>query len=326
MRATVGAPEAGPRRRNASGDGAPSTPSPRPTRGRRGGPRAVTWYAPWLFLLPISILFVVFFLWPAVLAVQLAFYDYSVIRPPELVGLDNFRRMVGDERFWRAALNSVLYMVGMIPLNVVIPLVLAVMVNQKIRAIGAFRAIYYLPAITSMVAVAIAWRYVYNDAGIINWLFQAFGITEQPIQFLLSTEWALPSILFIEAWKQMGTYMLIYLAGLQAISSDVYEAATIDGATTIQQFLRITVPLTIPYVAVVLTLTMESASKVFTSVFVLTGGGPDDSTMSLGYYIWSLAFQRFEMGYASAIALVLWGVLILLAIMNFRVSRSRYDV
>lgn len=267
-----------------------------------------------------------FFLWPAVLAVQLAFYDYSVIRPAELVGFDNFRRMMGDERFWRATLNSLLYMVGMIPLNVVIPLVLAVMVNQKIRAIGAFRAIYYLPAITSMVAVAIAWRYVYNDAGIINWLLQALGISEQPIQFLLSTDWALPSILFIEAWKQMGTYMLIYLAGLQAISSDVYEAATIDGASTVQKFLRITVPLTIPYVAVVLTLTMESASKVFTSVFVLTGGGPDDSTMSLGYYIWSLAFQRFEMGYASAIALVLWGALILLAILNFRVSRSRYDV
>lgn len=286
----------------------------------------MTWYAPWLFLLPIAILFVVFFLWPAVLAVQLAFYDYSVIRPAELVGFDNFRRMVNDERFWRATLNSLLYMVGLIPLNVVIPLVLAVMVNQKIRAIGAFRAIYYLPAITSMVAVAIAWRYVYNDAGVVNWILQAFGVTDQPIQFLLSTEWALPSILFIEGWKQMGTYMLIYLAGLQAISSDVYEAATIDGANTVQKFLRITVPLTIPYVAVVLTLTMESASKVFTSVFVLTGGGPDDSTMSLGYYIWSLAFQHFEMGYASAIALVLWGALILLAILNFRVSRSRYDV
>lgn len=326
MRATTTVPEAGPRRRAASGDGDPRPTAPPPTRRRRGGPRAVTWYAPWLFLLPIAILFAVFFLWPAVLAVQLAFYDYSVIRPAELVGFDNFRRMINDERFWRAALNSLLYMVGMIPLNVVIPLVLAVMVNQKIRAIGAFRAIYYLPAITSMVAVAIAWRYVYNDAGIINWILQAFGITEQPIQFLLSTDWALPSILFIEAWKQMGTYMLIYLAGLQAISSDVYEAATIDGANTVQKFLRITVPLTIPYVAVVLTLTMESASKVFTSVFVLTGGGPDDSTMSLGYYIWSLAFQRFEMGYASAIALVLWGALILLAMLNFRVSRSRYDV
>ena len=325
MRTAVTPPEAGTRRRTP-GDGDPGPSAPPPRRRQQRGPRAVSWYTPWLFLLPIAILFVVFFLWPAVLAVQLAFYDYSVIRPAELVGLDNFRRMLGDERFWRAALNSLLYMVGLIPLNVVIPLVLAVMVNQKIRAIGAFRAIYYLPAITSMVAVAIAWRYVYNDAGIVNWVLQAFGITEQPIQFLLSTDWALPSILFIEAWKQMGTYMLIYLAGLQAISSDVYEAATIDGANTVQKFLRITVPLTIPYVAVVLTLTMESASKVFTSVFVLTGGGPDDSTMSLGYYIWSLAFQRFEMGYASAIALVLWAVLIVLAMLNFRVSRSRYDV
>ena len=325
MRTAVTPPEAGTRRRTPA-DGEPGPSAPPPRRRQQRGPRAVSWYTPWLFLLPIAILFVVFFLWPAVLAVQLAFYDYSVIRPAELVGLDNFRRMLGDERFWRAALNSLLYMVGLIPLNVVIPLVLAVMVNQKIRAIGAFRAIYYLPAITSMVAVAIAWRYVYNDAGIVNWVLQAFGITEQPIQFLLSTDWALPSILFIEAWKQMGTYMLIYLAGLQAISSDVYEAATIDGANTVQKFLRITVPLTIPYVAVVLTLTMESASKVFTSVFVLTGGGPDDSTMSLGYYIWSLAFQRFEMGYASAIALVLWAVLIVLAMLNFRVSRSRYDV
>lgn len=124
----------------------------------------------------------------------------------------------------------------------------------------------------------------------------------------------------------MGSYMLIYLAGLQAIPSELYEAAKVDGAGAWRRFFAITVPMMVPYLAVTLTLEMQDATQVFTSVFVLTDGGPSDATMSLGYYIWSLAFQRFEMGYASAISMVLWVVLVLMALLNYRVTKARYDV
>lgn len=301
-------------------DGPRAAPQP-----RRRGIRMTPWYVPYLFVLPIMALFAVFFVWPAVLAVQLSFYDYSIIKPTVWVGFENFTRMLGDARFWRSALNSLGYLVGLIPLTVVIPLVLAVLVNQKLRGMGAFRFLYYLPVVTSMVAVAIAWRYVFHDAGIINWFLQGLGIIDQPIQFLLDKTWALPALIVVEGWKSMGTYMLIYLAGLQAIPSELYEAARVDGASATNRFFQITVPLMVPYVAVTMVLVMQGATQVFTSVFVLTNGGPSDSTMSLGYYIWSLAFQRFEMGYASAISMVLWIVLVLLAVLNYRVTRARYQ-
>lgn len=313
------------RRRVSEPGGGLSNPLPGRSRpARRRGIARTAWWVPYLFMAPVLILFVVFFAWPAVLALQLSFYDYSIIRPTEWVGLDNFTRMIGDTRFWHATLNSLGYMVGLLPLTVGLPLVLAVLVNQKLRAIGMYRFLYYLPVVTSMVAVAIAWRYVFHDAGVLNWMLQAVGITDQPIQFLLDKNWALPALIVVEGWKSMGSYMLIYLAGLQAIPSELYEAATVDGAGMWRRFFSITVPLMVPYLAVTLTLEMQDATQVFTSVFVLTGGGPSDSTMSLGYYIWSLAFQRFEMGYASAISMVLWVVLVLLAVLNYRISKARY--
>lgn len=312
------------RRRTARSGGGHEVPGPGIRSRKRRGPAATNWYVPYLFLAPVLILFLVFFAWPAFLALQLSFYDYSIIRPTEWVGLDNFTRMLGDSRFWHASLNSLGYMVGLLPLTVGLPLLLAVLVNQKLRAIGAYRFFYYLPVVTSMVAVAIAWRYVFHDSGVLNWMLQTVGLIDQPIQFLLDKDWALPSLIAVEGWKSMGSYMLIYLAGLQAIPSDLYEAAKVDGAGMWRRFFAITVPLMVPYLAVTLTLEMQDATQVFTSVFVLTEGGPSDSTMSLGYYIWSLAFQRFEMGYASAISIVLWIVLVLLAALNYRVSKARY--
>lgn len=304
-------------------------------RGRRTGPdatrpsarprlREFRWYVPYLFMAPIMVLFVVFFAWPAVLALQLAFYDYSVVNPTVWVGWDNFVRMMTDPRLGAAVVNSLLYLVGLLPLTVVVPLLLAVLLNQRLRAIGLYRFLYYLPVVTSMVAVAVAWQYVFHDLGILNWLLTSLGVIDQPIQFLLDQDTAIWAIVLVEGWKSMGSYMLIYLAGLQAIPADLYEAAKIDGAGPVRRLLSVTVPLMVPYLLVTVTLEMQDAAQVFTSVFVLTAGGPADSTMSLGYYIWSLAFERFQMGYASAISLVLWLVLIGMAVLNYAVSRSRY--
>ncbi|MFI6388917.1 carbohydrate ABC transporter permease [Nonomuraea sp. NPDC050540] len=281
------------------------------------------WYTPYLFALPALALFGVFFVWPAVTAIQLSFMKYDVVSPPAFVGMDNFVRLLGDEKFWTATLNSVLFLIGLFPLLVVLPLLLAVLVNQKLPGIRTFRMLYYLPVVTSMVAVAVAWEYVFNQQGVLNWILTGAGLLDQPIQYLLDPFWALPALIVVEGWKSMGFYMMIYLAGLQTIDTSLYEAARVDGATAWDRLRRITVPLMIPYIAVAFTMEMLDAMQAFTSVYVMTRGGPQDSTLTLGYYIWSAGFEHYEMGYASAIGLVLWVVMIALAILNHRLTRGK---
>ncbi|MEU7893751.1 sugar ABC transporter permease [Nonomuraea sp. NPDC049152] len=288
--------------------------------GRIPGQR---WYTPYLFALPALALFGVFFVWPALTAVQLSFMEYDVVSPPEFVGLDNFARLVGDPKFWTATLNSVLFLVGLFPLLVVAPLLLAVLVNQKLPGIRTFRMLYYLPVVTSMVAVAVAWEYVFHQQGVLNWILTGAGLLDQPIQYLLDPFWALPALILVEGWKSMGFYMMIYLAGLQTIDGSLYEAARVDGANAWDRLRRITVPLMVPYIAVAITMEMLDAMQAFTSVYVMTRGGPQDATLTLGYYIWSAGFEHYDMGYASAIGLVLWVVMIAMAMLNYRITRGR---
>jgi len=194
------------------------------------------------------------------------------------------------------------------------------LVNIKLPGIRIFRTLYYLPVITSMVAVAIAWRFLLNEQGVINWMLSLVGIPST--SFLLSTRWALPSVVLVEAWKGMGLYMMIYLAGLQAVSGELIEAAKLDGAGWIRRTWHVIVPGMRPVFAVTLTLGMLDAMRAFESVFVLTKGGPQDSTATLGFYIWETAFQKHEMGYASAVGLFLWAIMIALAFLNLLVTRE----
>ncbi|MCG5220811.1 carbohydrate ABC transporter permease [Streptosporangium sp. KLBMP 9127] len=281
------------------------------------------WYTPYLFPLPALALFGVFFAWPAVTAIQLSFYEYDVVSPPVFVGMENFVRLIGDDRFWGALANSMLFLVGLFPLLVVIPLLLAVLVNQKLPGIKTFRMLFYLPVVTSMVAVAVAWNYVFHQQGVLNWILTGAGLLDQPVQYLLDPVWALPALILVEGWKSMGTYMMIYLAGLQTIPTNLYEAAKVDGATSWHRLRHITVPLMIPYIAVSMTMAMLDAMQVFTSVYVMTQGGPQDSTLTLGYYIWSAAFEQYDMGYASSMGLVLWVLLIVMAFVNYRLTKGR---
>ncbi|TMR99723.1 carbohydrate ABC transporter permease [Nonomuraea basaltis] len=281
------------------------------------------WHTPYLFAIPALILFGVFFAWPAVTAIQLSFLEYDVVSPPVFVGVDNFVRLVGDGRFWTALLNSVLFLAGMFPLLVVVPLLLAVLVNQKLPGIRTFRMIYYLPVVTSMVAVGVAWEYVFHQQGVLNWMLTGAGLLDEPIQYLLDPFWALPAVILIEGWKSMGFYMMIYLAGLQTIPANLYEAAKVDGAMAFHRLRHITVPLMVPYIAVAVTVEMLDAMQAFTSIYVMTRGGPQDATLTLGYYIWSAAFEHYEMGYASAMGIVLWVLMIVMAVLNHRITRGR---
>lgn len=279
--------------------------------------------APYLFLLPGLVLFGVFFAWPAVLAVEASFTDYSIIHPVHWVGLANFRELLHDPQFHGALEHSVIVMAGLLPFSIVIPMALAVLVNSKLRGIQLFRAAYFLPVVTSMVAVAVAWRFVFDDRGVLNWLLERTGITDGPIHFLLDPHWALASVIVVEGWKGIGTYMMIYLAGLQTVPQELYEAARIDGANAWQRFTRLTMPLLRPFLAVGLTIELVNAMQVFTSVYVLTQGGPGDHTSTAGYYVWSEAFQKYRLGYASAAGIVVWVILVALALVNQRVVGRR---
>ncbi|GAB3814972.1 carbohydrate ABC transporter permease [Kribbella italica] len=279
------------------------------------------WYTPYLFMLPGLLMYAAMFAWPAVIAIQLAFSDYDIVSPVRWTGLDNFATLAHDPRFFLALRNSLLFLVMFLPLTVVAPLFLAMLVNVKLRGIQAFRMLYYLPVITSMVAVAVAWRYVFDREGVVNWLLGLAGLG--PIDFLLDRAWALPTVVLLEGWKNMGLFMMIYLAGLQAVPTDQVEAARIDGANARQRLRHVIVPALLPTFAVTLILSMLEAMKAFESVYVLTRGGPLDSTLTLGYYIWSKAFQDYDMGYASAVGLVLWAIMIVIAAANLVVTRRR---
>lgn len=279
------------------------------------------WYTPYLFMLPGIVLFIGMFAWPVVIAIQLAFSHYDIVSPIRPAGFDNFIAMGNDPRFAIALRNSVLFLVMFLPLTVVAPLFLALLVNIKLRAIQTFRMLYFLPVVTSMVAVAVAWRYVFDRAGVVNWFLSLFGVG--PIDFLLDTAWALPTVVLLEAWKNMGLFMMIYLAGLQAVSVDQIEAARIDGANAWQRLVHVIAPALRPTFAVTLIMSMLEAMRAFESVYILTRGGPSDSTLTLGYYIWSKAFQDYEMGYASAVGLVLWAIMIVLSLINLQVTKRR---
>lgn len=282
------------------------------------GQRRVT---PYLFLVPGMLLFAVFIVWPASSAIQLAFYDYDIFDPPTFVGLANFQRLFQSKEFWETFRNSLVYLVGMIPFTVVFPLLLAILVNQKIRAIQFFRTIYFLPVVTSMVAIAVAWNFVYDDLGVINGLLRGIGVINEPIHFLSDQNTAQAAVIFVEGWKVTGTYMMIFLAGLQTIPSDLYEAATVDGAGYWSKLWHVTLPLIRPFMAVALTLEMMGAMQVFTSVYMLTDGGPANRTASLGFFIYKQAFVGNRMGYASAAALVMALFLVLLSTLNHRLGK-----
>ena len=306
-------------------------PGARPRKSRRARRRIehdpgsrvtqARWYTPYLFMFPGLVLFAIVFAWPVLLALQMSVSSYDIITPPTFVGTENFERLLVDPRFHHALRNSVVFLVLYTPLAVVVPLFLAMLVNLKVPGIQSFRVAYFLPVVTSMVAVAVAWRFLLNRAGVVNWLLSLVGLG--PVDFLLDTRWALPTVVAIEGWKNMGFYMMIYLAALQGIPREHLESAKLDGANGWQRLRHIIVPALMPFFAVTLTLGMLEAMKNFETVYIMTRGGPQDATLTLGYYIWHLAFERSQMGYANTVGLFMWALMIVLALLNLTVTRRK---
>jgi putative chitobiose transport system permease protein len=276
---------------------------------------------PYLFLLPAIIALSITIFLPAIQAFSLSFtqYDYDLTQLPRWVGLANFQRLASDRVFWQTIGNTLLYLVGVVPILVIVPLILAIVVNQKLRGIYWFRTAFYTPVVVSMVVAGIAWKALYTNNGIINQFLQQLGFSEG-VPWLTSPQLALWSVMLVTIWKGLGYYMVIYLAGLQAISSELYEAAAIDGSDGWQKHWDITFPLMRPYLMLVAVISAISATKVFEEIYVMTQGGPRNSSKTVVYYLYERAFQDLDVSYACTIGLVLFLAILVLSILNLRLS------
>jgi len=278
---------------------------------------------PYLFLLPALLILSLTVFWPASFAFYLSFthYEYDLTEPPQWVGGANFHHLWTDPVFWQTLKNTIVYLVGVVPILVVAPLGLAILVNQKLRGIHIFRAAYYTPVVISMVVAGIAWKWLYAENGLLNQLLKQLNISSVGIPWLTSPNWALFSVMAVTVWKGLGYYMVIYLAGLQSIPADLYEAAAMDGSDGIRQHWDITVPLMKPYLVLVAVIAAISATKVFEEIYIMTQGGPSNSSKTIVYYLYEQAFHNLEISYACTIGLVLFLVIFGLSILNLKLSK-----
>jgi putative chitobiose transport system permease protein len=278
---------------------------------------------PYLFLLPALTILGLTVFWPALQAFYLSFtqYEYDISQTPRWIGLANFQRLASDRVFWRTLGNTLLYLIGVVPILVVVPLGLAILVNQKLRGISWFRASFYTPVVISMVVAGIAWRWLYAENGLFNQLLQQLGL-ESGIPWLTSPDWAIFSVMAVTVWKGLGYYMVIYLAGLQSIPSELYEAAAIDGSDGYLKHWDITIPLMRPYLVLVAVISAISATKVFEEVYIMTQGGPRNSSKTVVYYLYEQALVNLELSYGCTMGLVLFLVILGLSILNLKLSQN----
>lgn len=249
---------------------------------------------------PYFVFFLLFVAYPITFSFILVFHRWSIVGPMEWVGLANFTEMMGDRLFWKAIGNTLIFLMIHVPLQIIGALIIAEVLNHKLVARGFFRAAFFLPVVVSGVAVTILWKQLYStDLGILNQLLSVIGIG--PVPWITSPRWAMPSIAIMATWKNVGLYIVIFLAGLQNVPRQLYEAAKIDGATTIQQFFYITVPAINPAMVMVVILSTINGFNLFIEPYVMTGGGPMNSTLSAVLYVYKQAFNFFRMGYAATI-------------------------
>lgn len=276
---------------------------------------------PYLFVAPMIVGLIVFRLGPVVVAMAASFTRWNVQTPPQLVGLGNYQELIGSDTVWLIFGNTILFTLIFVPTVMVVSLLMAVMVNQKLRGIAFFRALFFLPYITAMVAVAMVWNWIFATRfGILNYVLATFFYIGDPPAWLADRAWALPALAIVAIWKQVGFQMLIFLAGLQGIPMALYEAASMDGANARAQFLRITLPLLSPVTFFVLVITTIDAFRTFEVTFAMTQGGPNNASSTLAFYIYQNAFIFGRMGFASALAMFLLLVVGLTTFLSFRLK------
>jgi multiple sugar transport system permease protein len=308
---------------------APPSYRPPPTKGIRGVLyRMRKEWTSYVFISPSIILFSIFTVFGVIYSFYLSFHKWNILDPEKVyVGLDNYARLLGDERFHRAVFNTLYYTVFAVPLTMGVGLSVALLLNNKLRMQGFFRAMYYLPTITPFVVSAIIWKWVYQgDYGLLNYYLLQLGIIQKPVLWLSDPNLAMPAIILMSVWAGAGGQMVIFLAGLQSISEEYYDAAKVDGANAFQRLIYITIPLLNTTTFFLFITSIIGSFQIFAQIYIMTSGGPLGRTTTIGYYLYERAFLRFDMGYASAIGYAMFAMMFVFTLIYLRwMSREIYS-
>lgn len=273
--------------------------------------------AAYIFTAPAVILLIAFLVVPVIYTVYYSVFQYQVMRPNDItfIGFKNYARLFGDSDFYQALKNTIYFSVIVVPTQCVLALALALLVSKRFRGVSIFRTMYFSPQLTSMVVISVLWTVLYNsnpNTGLINSMLVNLGL--KPINFLSNPKTAMNAIIFMSAWQGAGYQMMIFLAGLQGIPGEQYEAGSIDGANKIQQFLYITLPNLRGTIKYVIMITMIQAMKLFTQPYVMTQGGPQNATKTVVYYIYTQGFQKGNFGYACSVAAVFFVIVVAMSL------------
>lgn len=290
-------------------------------KNRKGKYQLVNKRVPYLFILPWIIGVLVFTLGPLLFSLVMSLFDWPITREPTFVGLGNYIKMFTDDpQFYKSLIITFKFAVIFVPLNLIIALILSLLITQSVKGIKFFRTIFYLPAVVSGVAISIIWGWIFNsEYGILNYMLSLIGI-DGP-QWLIDPKWAILTIVIASAWG-VGTMMLIFYTDIKGIPNEIYEAAAIDGANPVKQFLHITIPSITPTILFNLITSIIAALQQLTLVLLLTGGGPLKSTYFYGLYVYHNAFKHHKLGYASANAWFMFLIILLLTMLIFKSSSA----
>ncbi len=275
------------------------------------------WYVPLLYLSPALIIILIFQIFPIFYAFNLSFFKWDMITTKTFVGLRNYINLLQEPDFWKSVLVTFYYVGVSIPIGLSLSLFVAILINNKIKGVGFFRTSFFLPYVTSTAAIALVWLWIYNskDYGLLNYILGLFGVS--PVKWLESPTFAMPAIILMLIWKNLGFNIIIFLTRLQSIDKSYYEAARMDGASPLQQFRYITWPLLKPTTLFLLTMSTIFAFRIFPSIYVMTpDGGPNGSTTTIVFYLYKNAYEQFRMGYASSVAYVLFFIILLVTLIQ----------
>ena len=274
-------------------------------------------YAAWVFLLPALIGTFVFIIIPVICSFGLSFTKWDLLSPIQFVGLENYKLIFTEKLFYKILTNTVVFAVSTSFFGVIIPLILAVILNSKIRGSEFFKTAYFLPFITPMIVIGVVWQWIFDpNIGILN------NLLHLNINWLYDEHFAMPALIIVSVWKLIGYNMIIFLSSLSAINQSLFEAAKIDGASPVQTFLHVTIPLLSPTIFFVVIITAISSFQVFDLIYLMTQGGPLDSTNVLVYAIYKNAFEYFTVGKASAIAYVLFAIILVLTLIQWSLRKK----
>lgn len=275
----------------------------------------------YLFILPILVGYLLFLFGPIVYAFVMSFTNWSLFGDTTYIGADNYLKALNDDPvFWDTIMNTLYFSSGLVPLNIVLSLLLAMLLKRKIWGIGLFRTAIFTPVVVSLVVWGIVWKFIFStDGGLINLLIRMLGGTEVP--WLFSEVWTMPTVIIVSTLKGVGMNMVIFLAALHDVPKDYYEASRIDGASRWATFKSITLPLITPAVFMTTIITVIGSLKVFGQIYVMTNGGPGTSTYVMVFYIFKQAFRSYEFGYASALAFILFTIILLLTLVQWKLRK-----